>query len=118
MAGRVTRRRAVPSPVAAGLLIALLLTFAGATTHAAAAAVEKAIWGPTMMPDGSSAFPVYQQLGVDVYQVQLIWSDTATERPAAPTNSSGRGFSASRRMASATSSGGRSGVIALTARPV
>src|SRR6476661_2258442 len=49
-------------------------------------AAEKAIWGPVAMPDGSSAFPVYKQLKVDVFQVQLNWAQTAASRPADPTN--------------------------------
>jgi len=49
--------------------------------QAARAPVEKAIWGPVAMPDGSSAFPVYKQLKVDVFQVQLNWAQTATRRP-------------------------------------
>jgi hypothetical protein len=46
----------------------------------------KMIWGPLTMPNGSSAFPVYRQLGVQVYQVQLSWADTAPTRPANPTD--------------------------------
>lgn len=46
--------------------------------------VEKAIWGPVEMPDGRSAFPIYRQLGVDVFQAQLRWADIAAQRPASP----------------------------------
>src|SRR3954451_3996765 len=52
----------------------------------ASAAGLKAIWGPTTMPDGSSAFPVYQDLGVDVFQLQVVWNSAAATRPANPTN--------------------------------
>jgi hypothetical protein len=38
------------------------------------------------MPNGSSAFPVYKQLGVQVFQTQLSWADTAPRRPANPTD--------------------------------
>ena len=41
----------------------------------------KAIWGPTEMPDGSSAFPVYKDLGVDLIEQQLSWRDVAVSRP-------------------------------------
>jgi hypothetical protein len=47
-------------------------------------AVEKAIWGPVRLPDGSSAFPRYQQLGVQVFQIQLRWSLAAPTRPRSP----------------------------------
>lgn len=57
-----------------------------AAATAARTPAAKAIWGPVTMPDGSSAFPVYRRLGVDVFQVQLNWAATATARPADPTN--------------------------------
>ena len=44
------------------------------------------IWGPLTMPDGSSAFPVYHTLGVQVLQLQLSWAETAPTRPAEPSN--------------------------------
>jgi hypothetical protein len=46
----------------------------------------KAIWGPNTIPGGTSAFPVYHRLGVDMLQVQLEWSRTAATRPANPTD--------------------------------
>jgi lipopolysaccharide/colanic/teichoic acid biosynthesis glycosyltransferase len=46
----------------------------------------KMIWGPFTMPDGSSAFPVYRRLGVQVLQTQLSWAATAPQRPGDPTN--------------------------------
>jgi hypothetical protein len=46
--------------------------------------VEKLIWGPTRLPDGRSAFPTYDQLGVDFFQIQLRWPDAAPTRPASP----------------------------------
>ena len=46
----------------------------------------KMIWGPFTMPDGTSAFPVYRELGVQVLQTQLSWATTAPQRPANPTN--------------------------------
>ncbi|MDQ3607425.1 MAG: hypothetical protein M3459_00765 [Actinomycetota bacterium] len=49
---------------------------------ATASAEKKAIWGPVTLPDGSSAFPTYQELGVDVFQTTLSWDQVATERPA------------------------------------
>lgn len=42
------------------------------------------IWGPTRLPDGSSAFPLYRQLGVQVLEEQLSWRAVAIARPANP----------------------------------
>lgn len=54
----------------------------------------KAIWGPTELAAGNaacppngqrcSAFPVYQRLGVDVFQYQVHWDAVAPSRPAHP----------------------------------
>lgn len=51
-----------------------------------AEAALKAIWGPLTLPDGSSAFPVYARLGVEVRQQQLKWREVAPSRPAHPRN--------------------------------
>jgi hypothetical protein len=53
---------------------------------AAGATPEKAIWGPVRLPNGRSAFPVYDRLGVDVFQIQLQWSEVAPRRPSSPTD--------------------------------
>jgi hypothetical protein len=58
----------------------------GAGSDRDAGRVEKAIWGPVEMPDGGSAFPVYERLGVDVFQIQLRWADIAGQRPVDPTD--------------------------------
>ena len=55
---------------------------------APAPAAEKAIWGPLTMPNGSSALPVYERLGVDTLQLQLTWNRTAPARPADATDPS------------------------------
>jgi hypothetical protein len=41
----------------------------------------KGFWGPTKL-DGASAFPIYEDLGVDLYQIQLRWENVAATRPA------------------------------------
>ena len=76
---------------AAVLLLALLTLFAAAPAQGA---LLKAIWGPDELPAGNaacpdpgercSAFPVYRQLGVDVYQFQIHWDEVAPQRPAQP----------------------------------
>ena len=53
---------------------------------AASARSVKAIWGPNALPNGSSAFPVYKDLGVRVLQMPLHWDATAPSRPARPTD--------------------------------
>ena len=52
----------------------------------ASAAGAKAIWGPAKLPGGASAFPVYEDLGVDVFQYQVDWATVAPVRPANPAN--------------------------------
>jgi hypothetical protein len=64
------------------LLVLTLL--AALVVPATADAGRKAIWGPIRMPDGTSAFPVYDQLGVDVYQMTMLWNRVAPARPADP----------------------------------
>jgi hypothetical protein len=44
------------------------------------------IWGPLTLPNGSSAFPTYHDLGVQVLQAQLVWARTAPTRPSEPAN--------------------------------
>jgi len=53
----------------------------------------KAIWGPTELGPGNaacptaqrcSAFPVYQRLGVDVFQYQIHWDEIAPTKPRNP----------------------------------
>jgi hypothetical protein len=57
-----------------------------ARRHASAGHALKMIWGPLTMPNGSSAFPVYHRLGVQVLELQLLWADVAPTRPSEPGN--------------------------------
>ncbi|MDP1849669.1 MAG: hypothetical protein Q8K79_17920 [Solirubrobacteraceae bacterium] len=63
-----------------------LVTFVAllAVAPAAAPAAEKALWGPATLPDGSSPFRLYEELGVDTLQFTLSWAHAAPTRPAAP----------------------------------
>jgi sugar phosphate isomerase/epimerase len=66
-----------------GVMIAIAIlgcTFAADAT----ASSTKAIWGPVQLPDGSSAFPVYKDLGVKVLQLHLNWSGVAPHKPSRP----------------------------------
>src|SRR5436309_3527417 len=77
-------------PLVAGLIAALLAAGAlsapalsrpssGRTAHAPAL---KMIWGPVQLPNGRSAFPTYHRLGVQVFEIDLLWSQVAVSRPA------------------------------------
>jgi hypothetical protein len=44
------------------------------------------LWGPADLPNGSSAFPTYRKLGVQILQIQLPWSSVAASRPSHPTD--------------------------------
>jgi hypothetical protein len=59
---------------------------------AAEAHTAKAIWGPTRLPSGKPAFRVYRALGVDVYQIQLLWDRVAPKRPHHPTRPGDRAY--------------------------
>lgn len=63
-------------------------TFALLAAASPAAAGEKAIWGPITLPDGSPAFPLYRDLGVDAWQAGVSWPAVAPSRPASPADPS------------------------------
>jgi hypothetical protein len=71
--------------VTADLVAALALACSAGAAPAEARAL-KAIWGPTQLPDGTSAFRAYTDLGVDVLQLQLEWKQVAPKRPRRPRN--------------------------------
>jgi hypothetical protein len=66
------------------LLAVALATLPGCGGGDSGTGVEKLIWGPTRLPDGASAFPTYDELGVDIFQIQLRWPAVAPTRPASP----------------------------------
>ena len=86
----------VACPLALAVGMAVMLGGCGSSAPDEAAkpsagergAVEKAIWGPVEMPDGASAFPVYERLGVDTLQMQLVWAEIAPRRPTDATDPS------------------------------
>jgi hypothetical protein len=57
---------------------------APASARAASHHALKMMWGPVRLPNGKSAFPVYDRLGVDVFQLVLQWDAVAAKRPANP----------------------------------
>ena len=67
--------------VVATVLTMLVVLLSGAP--ACADAAEKAVWGPTTLPDGSSAFGPYDALGIDTLQYVVSWAAVAPVKPAA-----------------------------------
>src|SRR3954462_6307551 len=87
---------------------ALGLALAGPVTPAEASL--KAIWGPSTLPDGSSAFPVYKRLGVRVLEHQLSWRDVATARPRRPQDPRDRAYHWPSALDQAVAEGDRIGI--------
>jgi hypothetical protein len=76
-----------PHPSARGLARCALAAFVLVLVLGTPArAAEKALWGPAALPDGSSAFGLYDELGIDILQMSLSWADVAPERPAVATD--------------------------------
>jgi hypothetical protein len=76
-ARRVRMRRVAVTAVAAVFALA-----AAAPTATASRADKKAIWGPL------TAFPTYHDLGVGIYEMNLVWSAAAPTRPRSPSDPS------------------------------
>jgi hypothetical protein len=62
------------------------------------------------MPDGSSAFPVYRDLGVRVFQLQLPWNQVAPQPPARPTDPADPAYQWPAEVAQAIRMGRRYGI--------
>lgn len=67
------------------LWLPLLLVFLVAPTAQARPSLKKSIWGPTQVR-GVSQFPIYRDLGVGIYQMQLRWFEIASAKPENPTD--------------------------------
>ncbi|MDQ3677270.1 MAG: hypothetical protein M3401_10785 [Actinomycetota bacterium] len=78
--GRMTPRRRRTSLLA--LVICMLVAAIGAQP-ACARTLQKGFWGPTEIA-GVSQFPLYERLGVTLYQTTLSWASIAPTRPADP----------------------------------
>lgn len=68
--------------VALAALAVFTLALAPAT---ASAAPKKSIWGPVAV-DGVSQFPIYDDLGVNLFQLHVDWRSVAPTQPANPTD--------------------------------
>jgi hypothetical protein len=65
------------------VLLALFALLAASAPAAAEPVRKKSMWGPARL-DGESQFPIYDELGVGIYQTSITWSSIAKERPADP----------------------------------
>ena len=66
---------------AVALALCLPALFGAAAPSASAAAhLDKGFWGPTQV-DGVSQFPIYEDLGVTIFQMTLPWDRVAPTRP-------------------------------------
>lgn len=57
----------------------------------AARSDAKAIWGPVRL-NGASEFPVYRDLGVGIFEMDLNWADVARRRPHDPRRAGDRAY--------------------------
>jgi hypothetical protein len=82
------RKRHQRSSVGVRTLAVFLLTIVALAASApavfASRSGKKAIWGLTTTPDGHSAFPIYHDLGVGIFQDDLFWRTVAPTRPRHP----------------------------------
>jgi hypothetical protein len=101
----VTRRRALAFLAVLGALAAW-----PAAAIARHPSVPKLIWGPVTLPSGQSAFPVYRQLGVKVFQIDLNWAETAPTRPADAQNPNDPAYQWPTLVTQAISQGKRYGI--------
>ena len=65
------------------VLISVMLAALIAATPATARPLHKGMWGPTEI-EGKSQFPLYEKLGVTLYQTSMSWASVAPTRPANP----------------------------------
>ncbi len=88
----------------------VFVALALATCTAPAGAAEKTIWGPPTLPNGQSAFPIYESLGVDTLQMSIRWSSVAPTRPADPGNPADPAYRWPPEVATALAEGPRHGI--------
>jgi hypothetical protein len=94
-----------------GVAVALHLAPAAFGHRAAPSRLPlKAIYGPLTMPEGSSVFPVYHTLGVQVLERQLSWREVAPIRPGDPSDSSDPSYRWPAHLQTAIAEGARYGV--------
>ncbi|MDQ3996748.1 MAG: hypothetical protein M3303_06985, partial [Gemmatimonadota bacterium] len=80
-----------------------------APTEAARPSLKKSMWGPVEV-DGVSQFPIYADLGVGIFQMQLAWDATAPTRPVHPTDPADPAYRWPERIDRAIAEGRRYGI--------
>lgn len=94
-------------------VLALAVAVAACSAPAAAtAAPVKAIWGPVQV-DGASQFAAYDDLGVDLFQLQVDWRTVAPTKPANPADPSDPAYRWPADLDLAVSEGVRYGIEVL-----
>ena len=114
-AGGWAARRLVGHAGAAILVVMALAALVSVPSGALASARRsrpalKMIWGPVALPGGQSAFPVYHRLGVNVFQVDLNWADTAPTKPVDARNPNDPAYHWPAELASAVSAAAHYGI--------
>jgi len=61
-------------------VLLVLALVAAAPAAAGATSLEKGFWGPVRV-DGVSQFPIYEDLGVTIFQTTISWADAAPTPP-------------------------------------
>src|SRR3954451_16809696 len=90
----------------------LLVTLVAAAPAPAAPPVRKAFWGPPSVK-GVSQFPIYHDLGVDIFQIAIYWQTTAPTRPRHPTDPTDPAYVWPRRIDYAIDQASRYGMSVL-----
>ncbi len=67
------------------MLLAVFLALIASAPAYAEYSPKKAIWGPVTV-NGQSQFPLYNAMGVGIYEEHLGWSEVAPNPPSDPTN--------------------------------
>ncbi len=94
---------------AATVLVLLATALVGVAPADAKVTRKKSIWGPVTY-DGRSAFPIYADLGVGIYQTAIAWSTVAPTRPADHRNPADPAYRWPREVGYAIRQGRRHGI--------
>jgi hypothetical protein len=90
----------------ATVLTLLAVSLIGTSAHAA----EKAFWGPTTLPDGTSAFGLYDELGIDTLQLAVNWAAVAPTRPVVPADPADSAYHWPAEVSTAAAEAARHGI--------
>jgi hypothetical protein len=91
------------------LLLATVIAATLAAPAHAAVTHKKAMWGPLEV-NGVSQFPIYRELGVGIFQMQLVWRATAPTPPANPRDPADPAYHWPAQIDQAIAQGGSNGI--------